>query len=87
MEIKYKDMSMRQKIKEIRKISGLKTHLSWADLCGLTEFDSFNTCLAFGLSWNENCPDNRLVAMNEKFINMILFNITNYPKGETKWDC
>jgi len=59
------------------------TKLSWAKLCSLTEFDSFATAFAFGLQWNENCPNDRLITMNEKFINMILFNVINFPKQQT----
>tara|TARA_R110000851_G_scaffold98468_1_gene213103 strand:+ start:453 stop:722 length:270 start_codon:yes stop_codon:yes gene_type:complete len=68
------------KIKKIRKIAGVKTSLSWVKLCSLTEFDSFATCLAFGIKWNEKCPNDRLVTMDEKYINMILFNLTHFPK-------
>lgn len=75
-------MDKRAKIKEIRKIAGVKTKLSWAKLCSLTEFDSFNTALAFGLNWNKECPDDRLLSMPDAYINMILFNLKFYPKVE-----
>lgn len=75
-------MTFRDKIKAIRKLAGVKTSLSWMELCALTDFDSFTTALAFGLSWNERCPNDRLVTMDEKYINMILFNIANFPKAK-----
>lgn len=73
-----------KKIKQIRKIAGVTTHLSWGKLCSLTDFDSFATCLAFGLRWNENCPNDRLVTMDSKYIDMILFNLKCYPKEVMK---
>jgi len=72
-----------EKIKAIRKIASVKATLSWAKLCELTEFDSFATCFSFGFNWNQNCPDDRLLTMDEKYINMILFNLINFPKRTT----
>lgn len=76
-------MGRKQKIKQIRQLAGVTTHLTWAKLCSLTEFDSFATCFCFGFKWNENCPNNRLVEMPDSYIDMILFNITNFPKETT----
>jgi len=73
-------MTRREKIKAIRKICGVKTHITWPQLCKLTEFDSFSTCFSFGFQWNEQCKDGRLVAMPDSYINMILFNVNQFPK-------
>lgn len=77
-------MTKREKIKQIRKIAVVKTQLSWSRLCQLTEFDSFATAVAFGFNWKEKCPDDRLVAMPDSYINMILFNLIAFPKGIKK---
>ena len=66
----------RQKIRLIRKLCGVTTHLTWPQLCKLTEFDSFATAFAFGMGWDQD----RLVAMEESVINMILFNVILFPK-------
>lgn len=69
-------LTRREKIRLIRRKCGVTTHLSWPQLCKLTEFDSFATAFAFGLSWDQD----RLVAMKESVLNMILFNVTLFPK-------
>lgn len=70
------------KIRQIRKIAGVTTKLSWVRLCQLTDFDSFATALCFGLNWKEKCPDDRLVTMPDSYINMILFNLKGFPKEQ-----
>lgn len=77
-------VTKREKIKQIREIANVKTHLSWGELCKLTDFDSFATAFVFGIGWNENCPHNRLVTMSDAYINMILFNLKMFPKGATQ---
>ena len=77
-----KEMSRLDKVRAIRKACGVKARLSWGKLCSLTEFDSFSTCFAFGFGWKESCPDDRLLTMDEKYLNMILYNVTRHPKAE-----
>lgn len=76
-------MNRIDKIKQIRKLAGVQKYLSWPKLCSLTNFDSFTTCFAFGFDWKKNCPDDRLATMSDAYINMILFNLTNYPKDRS----
>ncbi len=75
-------MTKREKIKRIRSLANVKTHLSWSELCSLTDFDSLATAFCFGIKWKENCPNDRLVCMPESYINMILYNLENYPKEQ-----
>lgn len=83
-KVKIRDLTRKEKIKEIRRLAGVTTHLTWAKLCSLTEFDSFATCFAFGLNWKENSVNDRLVTMTDKYLNMVLFNLSNFPKEENQ---
>ena len=67
-------------IEDVRNICGLQEdNLSWSALCEKTDFDSFATALAFGLSWK----DSNMGTMPIAHLRMAVFNLKHFPKAST----
>ena len=74
----FGEMKRYQLTKEIRKKMNLKDlSLPWGRLCNASDFDSFASCFAFGVQWQN--PNMR--TMPVEFLRFALFSITNFPKG------